>query len=80
MKIPMKFLAAVIILSTSVGAKVAGQNKEKYDWHQYVVFAEPKRDDTGMLFENLDELNHNDHFKTYRDKTWEWLLNGPSLA
>lgn len=30
-----------------------------------------------MLFENLDELNKNDHYKTYRDRTWEWLLNGP---
>ena len=30
-----------------------------------------------MLFENLDELNKNDHYKTYRDQTWEWLLNGP---
>ena len=30
-----------------------------------------------MLFENLDKLNKNDHFKTYRDRTWKWLLNGP---
>jgi len=30
-----------------------------------------------MLFENLDELNNNNHFKSYRDRTWEWLLNGP---
>ena len=30
-----------------------------------------------MLFENLDELNKNDHYKNYRDRTWEWLLNGP---
>ncbi len=30
-----------------------------------------------MLFENLNKLNKNDHFKTYRDQTWEWLLNGP---
>lgn len=30
-----------------------------------------------MLFENLDELNNNDHYKTYRDRTWRWLLNGP---
>ncbi len=30
-----------------------------------------------MLFENLDELNKNDYFKSYRDLTWEWLLNGP---
>jgi len=30
-----------------------------------------------MLFENLDEINGNDHYKTYRDKTWNWLLNGP---
>ncbi len=30
-----------------------------------------------MLFEKLDALNKNDHYKTYRDRTWEWLLNGP---
>jgi len=30
-----------------------------------------------MLFEDVDELNKNDHYKTYRDRTWEWLLNGP---
>ncbi len=30
-----------------------------------------------MLFEKLDEINGNDHYKTHRDKTWEWLLNGP---
>jgi len=30
-----------------------------------------------MLFENLDEINGNDYYKSYRDKTWEWLLNGP---
>jgi hypothetical protein len=30
-----------------------------------------------ILFENLDELNKNDHYKVYRDRTWEWLLNGP---
>jgi len=30
-----------------------------------------------LLYENLDRLNNNDHFKTYRDRTWEWLLNGP---
>ncbi|MBE0653586.1 MAG: hypothetical protein IH594_07295, partial [Bacteroidales bacterium] len=30
-----------------------------------------------MLFENLDKLNKNDHFKPNRDLTWQWLLNGP---
>ncbi len=30
-----------------------------------------------MLYEKLDELNSNDRFKTYRGRTWEWLLNGP---
>lgn len=30
-----------------------------------------------MLFEKLDELNKNDHYKGYRDKSWEWLLNRP---
>jgi uncharacterized protein YyaL (SSP411 family) len=30
-----------------------------------------------MLFENLDDLNKSDHYKTYRDRTWEWLINGP---
>ena len=30
-----------------------------------------------MLFEKLDILNKNDNYKTYRDRTWEWLLNGP---
>ncbi len=29
------------------------------------------------LFENLDVFNKNDHYKTYRDRTWEWLLTGP---
>jgi len=30
-----------------------------------------------MLFENLDKLNKNNKYKDYRDRTWEWLLNGP---
>lgn len=30
-----------------------------------------------MLFDNLDEINGNDHYKEQRDKTWKWLLNGP---
>jgi hypothetical protein len=30
-----------------------------------------------MLFENLDELNKNTHYRAYRDRTWVWLLNGP---
>ena len=30
-----------------------------------------------MLFENLDELNKNHQYKTYRDRTWGWLMNGP---
>ena len=30
-----------------------------------------------MLFEKLDSLNKNDHYRPYRDKTWNWLLNGP---
>ncbi|MBK1876034.1 hypothetical protein [Pelagicoccus mobilis] len=30
-----------------------------------------------MLFEKLDTLNGNSSYKSYRDKTWSWLLNGP---
>lgn len=30
-----------------------------------------------MLFERLDGLNGNNHFKAKRDLTWNWLLNGP---
>ncbi len=30
-----------------------------------------------MLFESLDELNKNNHYETYRDRTWKWLLTGP---
>ena len=30
-----------------------------------------------MLFEKLDKLNGNDNYKTHRDKTWNWLMNGP---
>jgi len=30
-----------------------------------------------MLFETLDERNKNKHYQAYRDRTWEWLLNGP---
>jgi hypothetical protein len=30
-----------------------------------------------ILFEDLDMLNKSDHYKPYRDRTWEWLLNGP---
>ncbi len=30
-----------------------------------------------MLFEKLDKLNGNDHYRPYRDKTWNWLVNGP---
>ena len=30
-----------------------------------------------MLFERLDKLNNNNAYKTNRDKTWVWLLNGP---
>ena len=30
-----------------------------------------------MLFERLDELNGNSHYRSYRDKTWNWLVNGP---
>ena len=30
-----------------------------------------------MLFEKLDELNKNDHYRVYRDRTWNWLVNGP---
>jgi len=30
-----------------------------------------------MLFESLDKINGNDHYRTYRDRTWNWLLNGP---
>ena len=30
-----------------------------------------------MLFERLDQINGNDYFRSYRDKTWNWLINGP---
>lgn len=30
-----------------------------------------------MLFERLDGLTGNDSYKASRDKTWEWLVNGP---
>ncbi len=30
-----------------------------------------------LLFEDLDELNNNDQYRIYHDRTWEWLLNGP---
>jgi hypothetical protein len=30
-----------------------------------------------MLFERLDQLNGNQAFRPYRDKTWNWLVNGP---
>ena len=30
-----------------------------------------------MLFEKLDAVNGNDHYKANRDLTWNWLLNGP---
>ena len=30
-----------------------------------------------MLFEKLDALNANNHYRACRDKTWNWLLNGP---
>jgi len=30
-----------------------------------------------MLFERLDKLNGNHHYQAHRDKTWNWLLNGP---
>lgn len=30
-----------------------------------------------MLFERLDKANSNQRFKSHRDLTWDWLLNGP---
>jgi len=30
-----------------------------------------------MLFERLDKANSNQRFKSHRDLTWNWLLNGP---
>lgn len=30
-----------------------------------------------MLFEKLNALNNNDHYRSHRDRTWNWLLNGP---
>jgi hypothetical protein len=30
-----------------------------------------------LLFEDLDELNNNDQYRIYHDRTWEWLINGP---
>ena len=30
-----------------------------------------------MLFERLDAFNGNDTYKASRDKTWNWLVNGP---
>ena len=29
------------------------------------------------LFESLDKLNGNDRYRASRDKTWNWLVNGP---
>jgi len=29
------------------------------------------------LFEALDEINQNHKYRTNRDRTWEWLINGP---
>ena len=29
------------------------------------------------LFESLDKLNGNDRYRANRDKTWNWLVNGP---
>ena len=30
-----------------------------------------------QLFEALDKLNDNDRYRAARDKTWNWLVNGP---
>ena len=30
-----------------------------------------------MLFESLDKLNGNDHYRANRGLSWKWLLNGP---
>ena len=30
-----------------------------------------------QLFEQLDKLNGNDRYRAARDKTWNWLVNGP---
>ena len=30
-----------------------------------------------MLFERLDRLNGNNHYQAHRDRTWNWLVNGP---
>ncbi len=30
-----------------------------------------------MLFESLDKINGNDHYRANRDVAWKWLLNGP---
>jgi hypothetical protein len=30
-----------------------------------------------MLFEKLDKINGNDRYRANRDKTWNWLVNGP---
>lgn len=30
-----------------------------------------------MLFEKLDKKNANSRYRPYRDKTWNWLVNGP---
>ena len=30
-----------------------------------------------MLFESLDKLNGNDHYRANRDLAWNWLLDGP---
>ena len=29
------------------------------------------------LFESLDKLNGNDRYRAHRDRTWNWLVNGP---
>lgn len=30
-----------------------------------------------MLFEKLDKINGNQNYQAHRDRTWNWLLNGP---
>jgi hypothetical protein len=55
----IRILTAVIMLCTTMGTNLVGQNadgvkpksesEEKYDWKKYIVFADRKRDEAGML-------------------------------
>jgi hypothetical protein len=73
----VRFLKA----AESIGQSLARNQRENGTWPFRV---DPK---TKMVIEdytssviyavNLDELNENDYYKSYRDRTLEWLINGP---